>query len=152
MFAARRPARIYERGARSRVLSDYRWRSRSNRGRATGNVSTTGSRRPSLQTVSNPDCNGQVYERSGLGVRRSSDPVEPFAQLDGQRRQAQSRTVSEEPPPHTRATPDPQMESVPQGSAVRRRLTSLAVDVTPLASRENSACSSSARAFLSPGA
>ena len=44
----------------------------------------------------------------------------------------QSRTVSEELPPHTRATPDPQMESVPRGSAVRRRLTSLAVDVTPL--------------------
>jgi MFS family permease len=40
---------------------------------------------------------------------------------------------------HTRATPDPQMESVPASetagtrrSAVRRRLTSLAIDVTPL--------------------
>src|ERR1700676_2780464 len=51
----------------------------------------------------------------------------------------QSRPVSEEPPPRTRATPDPQMEAVPgsetpgtQRWAVRRRLTSLAVDITPL--------------------
>ncbi|MHB8489793.1 MAG: MFS transporter [Candidatus Dormibacteria bacterium] len=47
--------------------------------------------------------------------------------------------MSEEVPPHTRATPDPQPESIPatakaaqRGPGLRRRLTSLAVDVTPL--------------------
>jgi hypothetical protein len=47
--------------------------------------------------------------------------------------------VFEELPPHTRATPDPQMESVPTSdtggegqSGLRRQLTSLAVDVSPL--------------------
>src|SRR6202521_4442580 len=51
----------------------------------------------------------------------------------------QSRPVSEEPPPRTRATPDPQMEAVPASEtagmrrwAVRRRLTSLVGDITPL--------------------
>ncbi|HVC42519.1 MAG TPA: MFS transporter [Candidatus Saccharimonadales bacterium] len=45
----------------------------------------------------------------------------------------------EEIPPHTRATPDPQPESIPAtaeaaqgGPGLKRRLTSLAVDVTPL--------------------
>ncbi len=47
--------------------------------------------------------------------------------------------MSEEIPPRTRATPDPQMEPVPAGdsvatrqSSLRRRLTSFTIDVTPL--------------------
>jgi MFS family permease len=45
--------------------------------------------------------------------------------------------VSEEVPPHTRATPDPPLESVPPpelggSSTLRRRVTSLAVDIRPL--------------------
>ncbi|MGA8523765.1 MAG: MFS transporter, partial [Candidatus Dormiibacterota bacterium] len=47
--------------------------------------------------------------------------------------------MSEEIPPHTRATPDPQPDSLiasetvaPEGVGLRRRLTALAVDVTPL--------------------
>ena len=47
--------------------------------------------------------------------------------------------MSEEIPPHTRATPDPQPDSLiasetvaPEGMGLRRRLTALAVDVTPL--------------------
>src|SRR5580704_13732186 len=54
-------------------------------------------------------------------------------------RRPQSRTMPEDIPPHTRATPDPQMESVPAREpagenhpGLRRRLSSLAVDVSPL--------------------
>jgi len=51
---------------------------------------------------------------------------------------SQSRTVSEDIPPHTRATPDPQPDShlatdvAPKRMGLRRRLTLLTVDVTPL--------------------